>query len=426
VTATVRRPARTVGLGIVLVALSTTLLLGFLEKAEPGFEKGRLVGTCLGGLWDDRRALVLCYSDIVPLYSIESLRGNRLPYLDACTPPGWAQCDEYPVLTMYTMWLAALLASSHAGFFYANALLLSIAALTTAVCLYRMVGRRALYFALAPTLLIYGFINWDLVAVALATAATLAFAKRRDGLSGILIGLGTAAKLYPGLLLIPFVLHRFHQRDREGGIRLAWSAVGTWLAVNLPFMILAPEGWSTSFRFGAERALRADSLWYIGCRVLRPGSGGQCVPPRLADAAAAALVVFVGTALWRAKTRRDPLWQRWTFAFPLIALFLLTNKVYSPQYSLWLLPWFALVLPGIGRLSPLGLFLLFEACEVVLFVTEFQWFNWQYGLPGAPGWAFALAVVARDVVLALSVLAWVRRAPPRLPALRAVEESVAA
>jgi uncharacterized membrane protein len=425
VSATVRRPVRTVGLGIVLVALSATLLLGFLEKAEPGFEKGRLVGTCLGGLWDDRRALVLCYSDIVPLYSIESLQGNRLPYLDACTPPGWAQCDEYPVLTMYTMWLAALPASTYAGFFYANALLLSIAALATTVCLYQMAERRALYFALAPTLLMYGFINWDLVAVALATAATFAFTKRRDGLSGILIGLGTAAKLYPGLLLIPFVLHRFHQRDREGGIRLAWSAIGTWLVVNLPFMLVAPKGWWTPFRFGAERALRADSLWYIGCRVLRPGSGGQCVSPRLADAAAAALVVVLGTALWRAKTRADPQWQRWTFAFPLIALFLLTNKVYSPQYSLWLLPWFALVLPGLGRLPAVGLFLLFEASDVVLFVAEFQWFNWQYGLPGTPGWAFALAVIMRDVVLALCVLAWLRRAPPRVPAIRAVEESFA-
>jgi hypothetical protein len=190
-------------------------------------------------------------------------------------------------------------------------------------------------------------------------------------------------------------------------------------------MLVAPKGWWTPFRFGAERALRADSLWYIGCRVLRPGSGGQCVSPRLADAAAAALVVLVGTALWRAKTRTDPQWQRWTFAFPLIALFLLTNKVYSPQYSLWLLPWFALVLPGLGRLSAVGLFLLFEASDVVLFVTEFQWFNWQYGLQGAPGWAFALAVMVRDVVLALCVLAWVRRAPSSLPALRAVEELVA-
>lgn len=411
---------------VVLVALSATLLLGLLEKAEPGFRNGRLVGSCLGGIWDDQRSLVLCYSDIVPLYSIESLQEHRRPYLDECRPVGTAQCDEYPILTMYTMWLAALMASSYSGFLFANALLLSIAAAATAVCLYLMAGRRALYFALAPTLLLYGFINWDLIAVACATAATLAFLRRRDGLSGVLIALGIAAKLYPGLLLVPFVVERFRQGDRDGGIRLAGAAVGAWLAVNLPFMILALRGWSTFLRFGASRTLRADSLWYIGCRVLRPASGGQCVSPRVADALAAFLVVLVGTVLWQAKTRWDPSWPRWTFAFPLIVLFLVTNKVYSPQYSLWLLPWFALVLPGIGRLSPLRLFVIFEASEVVLFVTEFLWFNWQYGLRGVPGSVFALAVVARDAVLVLCVLAWVRRTPARLPGLQPEIAAVAA
>ena len=47
-------------------------------------------------------------------------------------------------------------------------MLLGCAALV-AVCLYVMNGSRALYFALAPTLVIYGTMNWDLLAVAFAT-----------------------------------------------------------------------------------------------------------------------------------------------------------------------------------------------------------------------------------------------------------------
>ena len=38
-----------------------------------------------------------------------------------------------------------------------------------------MVGSRALYFVLAPTLAIYATTNWDLIAVAFATGATLAY-----------------------------------------------------------------------------------------------------------------------------------------------------------------------------------------------------------------------------------------------------------
>ena len=46
-------------------------------------------------------------------------------------------------------------------------------AVAIAVCLYMLNGARALYFALAPTLLIYGTMNWDLLAVMFATVAML-------------------------------------------------------------------------------------------------------------------------------------------------------------------------------------------------------------------------------------------------------------
>ena len=71
-----------------------------------------------------------------------------------------------------------------------------------------MLGGKALWFALAPTLLIYGFMNWDLLAVAFATGALVAFARRRDGLAGVMLGLGAAAKFYPAMLVIPLIAQR--------------------------------------------------------------------------------------------------------------------------------------------------------------------------------------------------------------------------
>ena len=50
------------------------------------------------------------------------------------------------------------------------------------------------------------FTNFDALATAFATGALLAWARRRPGLAGVLIGLGVAAKLYPLLLLIPLVI----------------------------------------------------------------------------------------------------------------------------------------------------------------------------------------------------------------------------
>jgi hypothetical protein len=87
-------------------------------------------------------------------------------------------------------------------------------------------------------------------------------------------------------------------------------------------------------------------------------------------------------------------------------VFLLTNKVYSPQFSLWLLPWFALAFPN------LWLFVAFEAADVAVFVTRFSWFG-RYsgvegGVSGIPLGVFEIAVVVRAAILVLCVVGWVR------------------
>jgi uncharacterized membrane protein YgcG len=63
-----------------------------------------------------------------------------------------AECDEYPVLTMWTMRVAAWISGpSTTGYFYASAVMLWIAAFVTAFCLYLLVGDRA-RISRSPTL----------------------------------------------------------------------------------------------------------------------------------------------------------------------------------------------------------------------------------------------------------------------------------
>src|SRR5213593_544143 len=113
-----RRAAAGITLSVVLAATVVTLAAGALVKAP-----------CAAGSWSDgRQYRRLCYSDIVPLYGTEHLQGGRLPYLDRC-PDSGGQCDEYPVLTMYLMRLAAWASGSYGSFFWVNALLLSLLAL---------------------------------------------------------------------------------------------------------------------------------------------------------------------------------------------------------------------------------------------------------------------------------------------------------
>jgi hypothetical protein len=417
-----RRATWFAGVGPVLLALSLNLGLGLLIKSQPTIEDGRISAPCAEGDWGDGKQFTrLCYSDIVMLYRTEHLEHGRRPYLDPC-PPDRSRpsvepvCDEYPALTMYAMWLAARPFKGAGGFLLSNALLLGLAAGVAAVCLHVLCGKRALWFALAPTLLVYGFMNWDLLAVGFATAGTLAFFRGRDRISGALLGLGTAAKLYPLLLAVPFAAERIRQGDRRGAARLVLWTGGAWLVVNLPFALLASDGWSRFFKLSADRPPDLDSLWFIGCRWV--AGGFPCFraplevisPIRLVNIlSAAAFLIAAALVLWL-RVRRQPRFPRWTYGLPLLILFLLTSKVYSPQFSLWLLPWFALALPGLGRIPALGLFAAFEATDVAVFVTRFTWF----GIGGPDQWVFETAVVLRALVLVACLLAWVRGPSPSL------------
>jgi uncharacterized membrane protein len=389
----VRTAARRIGLGTVFVCLTATLALGLAQKSP-----------CVGGDWGDGRQYTrLCYTDIVPLLGTEQLAGDRLPYLDRCDRDAPGECDEYPVLSMWTMRLAAWASGDDvSAFFWANVLILAVAAFATALCLYLVAGGRALYFALAPTLLVYAAVNWDLIAVAFATAATLMYLRRRDVWSGVLLGLGAAAKVYPALLVVPLVAGRLRSKEPDRATHLAWSAAGSWIAVNLPFAIAAPSGWFEFFRFNSTRPADWDSVWFIACHRVS-GELSSCGNTATVNLVSAVLFVSAVAIVWRWKAVRDPGFPRWTLGLPILVLFLLSNKVYSPQYGLWLLPWFALALPD------LRLFAAFEAADVAVFVTRFSWFGRLSDVGGLPIGAFEIAVLVRAVVLAVCVVAWFRR-----------------
>jgi uncharacterized membrane protein len=375
---------------IVFASLGATLALGVVVKAP-----------CASGDWSDGKQYEsLCYSDIVPLYGTEQLTDSRLPYLDPCQGKG--TCDEYPLLTMYAMRLSANFAHDNQTFFYANIALLAAAAIAICLLLYTTVGYRALYFALAPTLLIYGFLNWDLLAVAAATGATVFFLSRDELSAGALLGIGTAAKLYPVLLAPAFLLERWREKKRREALVLVISLAATWLLLNLPFILAAPKGWGTFFRFNSARNADFDSLWFLGCQHFVTHQT-FCPPSYVTPINLLSLGIFLVccVVLYVATALRNRGFPRWTFGFPILIFFLLTNKVYSPQYSLWLLPWFALV-----RVNPV-LFVLFEGADVAVFVTRFSWFGTLSGLDGGSLTAFQVALVIRVVILLATAIAYV-------------------
>ena len=332
-----------------------------------------------------------CYTQIPHLLFDEQLSDGRIPYLQPCRPQP-TPCDEYPVLTMYGMRAAAAVSVDPARYFVASGLILLMAGLASALALARLVGARALFFAAAPTLILYAFMNWDLLAVAGMVLAVAAALRRRPSAAGVATGLGTAAKFFPLLTSVPLALHL---QDRRSVGRLAGLAAVSWLAVNLPFAILGWRGWIEFYRLNATRPPDPDSLWSIAC--VRGLGMTRCGPTSLINLLSLGVFLAGVVVVWRARTGRHPDTPVWTLGFAVLAIFFLANKVYSPQYDLFLLPWFALVLPDIR------LFTAFELAGFAVYVTRAP------GIGAFPGNSVYVATLLRDLVLVACVVAYVKR-----------------
>ncbi len=372
---------------------------------------------CADGDWSGSRQYThLCYSDTVPLFGIYDLGSGALPYLDSAV--------EYPVLTGAFMALAAALGRGYDGlaaatgllpeipavqsYFAVTCLLLSVCALVTVRAVLGLSGRRpwdAAMIGLSPLLVVHAFTNWDLFAVGLATLGLWAWARRMPVLAGVLLGLGVAAKLYPLLLLGALFLLCLRAGLLRTWLRTAVAAAVAWLAVNVPVALAAPGDWGRFFRLNSVRQADPDSLWNIalhvtGDRILDgPLAAGQTPVVLNAVVAVLTLVLVLGVGwLTLAAPARPRVPQ---VAFLLVAGFLLLNKVWSPQYSLWLLPLAVLARPAWRSL------LAWQAVEALLWVPRMLWYLGTDANGIEVEWFF-LAVGLRDVAVVVLMALVVR------------------
>ncbi|GHG59380.1 glycosyltransferase family 87 protein [Streptomyces griseocarneus] len=362
-----------------------------------------------------------CYSDIPHLYSGRGFDQGLLPYFDRIPQSlsGGMDYLEYPVLTGLFMEVAALLTPGGGTiqdrermYWFINAGMLLACTAVIVVCAARTHRRRpwdALLIALAPAFALTATINWDLFAVALTAAAMLMWSRGRAVAAGVLIGLAAAAKLYPALLLGPLLVLCWRAGRPRAFLAAAAASAGAWLVVNLPVMFTHDAdgfhiraGWAKFYTFSQDRPVDFGSIWlFISQRTGDPLNDANDY---------ATLLMILGClgigALGLCAPRRPRFAQ---LTFLVVALFILVNKVYSPQYVLWLVPLAALARPKWRD------FLIWQACEVMYYLGI--WFYLAYtgsgdkhqGLPPEGyqlaiivhllGTLYLCALVVRDILM---------------------------
>jgi len=275
-------------------------------------------------------------------------------------------------------------------------------------------GRPALILTAAAPLLIGPSLmagRFDLWPTVLAASAFAALIFDRPVLSAGLLGAAVATKLWP-IVLVPIAVAWIWRRaGRNSALIAAAVAVAIPVLAYLPFVAVAPSGVWHSIHDQATRPLQVESLGAAALieadahiRVVNTfgsqnlaGPGVGAVTHLLTAAQLLALA-----AIWllfaRGPATRDRLIRHSAAA---VTAFVAFDKVLSPQYVIWLVPFVALVA---GRRR----FAAWTVLVALLVLT--QWFYPrhypEYGLHLHRD--IGAAVLARDLLLVglTVVLAW--------------------
>ena len=344
----------------------------------------------------------MCYSDITALYTSRGQNTGGIPYASV----QW----EYPVLTGYFVtvanWISrifgAVLSPDATGdqlstnvhiYFAVNAILLFACLLwlvSSVLKLAPTVPQLAMIVAVAPAVWTAGLINWDLFVVALTAAGLVAWKQEKWAMSGLWWGLAVAAKFYPlviiGALFVVCVRPDAFKpvpKLRAWGT-MAGTAIVTWIIVNLPVMITHFSGWEYFYTFNSEnRGADLGSFWYA-LSLAGIGVPNPAIWSRILIVLGYAMVVVV---IYIAK--RPPTTIQ--IAYLAVAVMLVGNLVYSPQYVLWILPLVVLARP---KALDFWVFTLSELLYYVFIWLYLRGNNLSLGISPAP-WVYIFSIVIR-------------------------------
>ena len=171
-------------------------------------------------------------------------------------------------------------------------------------------------------------------------ALGLVFALReRWFIAGALLGLGAAAKWTPALSCALLVVWLVSRRCWKPATAHVLAFAGVFAALHLPFLVWSPSHTVYAYRYFHDQGVTGESIWYL---LLAPAGRANVslqqfwLPAHVphwvnpfTTAVQVAVILALALASWRVRAN-----VRAAVALAAIApvLFLLLNRVFSPQY----------------------------------------------------------------------------------------------
>lgn len=241
---------------------------------------------------------------------------------------------------------------SYTLFFTMNAVILGAFAVATTYLLYLILktprihtaegkpqkssfSRLWYFWILAPSFLFYGTVNYDLPVIFLIVLAVYLFSREKYYYSVFWLAVGMVAKVFP-VFLLPVFIWKAPSRLR---IRLVALFALVVIVLNLPYALSDFHAWIYPY------------LWQISSNITTGPSQGTywwLIYPftgKLTGWISLGLFGFLYFLIYR-KLKEAPFFD---LCLAVILIFLLTDRIYSPQYNLYLLPFLVIALYGINK-----------------------------------------------------------------------------
>ena len=399
-------------LQLILASSGLTLVLAYWLKAR-----------CLKQNWNGSFEFRnYCYTDYYIHYGSYGFNQKVVPYV--------THWNEYPALNGAFQFIISRLVDNVHDWWVYHAVSLFVFAMAATYALYRMGHdwKSAAPWVLGPTVLISGFTNYDMWPIGFMALGLWMFTEKRLGAAGLLLGLGAAAKLFPGFVWPPLVVALLNEARLRG---VSWRDPGLYrkparltagfllglVPINLVFLVQNPDVWMQTWRFQRERGTTFETIYYLFDQLVLQKHFQYAMTNEQMNIASA-LLFFGGSAailLW-ALRKKTVDWA--TLSLAVVALYLLTTKVYSTQHSMWIL------LPIVVARMQRWPWVVFAAADIIGFVWLYQFFAPPLGETGGRSFEFIpviqLAVAVRLAALAAMLYVSLRRiqrepAPPPSP-----------
>lgn len=308
-----------------------------------------------------KQLIPLPHNELVKKMADLGLPAGLVQFVDAqsSSQPFHALPYEYPMLTLIPFTLSLLVPMHFFQIAFAFWMLV-VAALVYLVLLKWRSRRAALVYAFLLVVGGWGTMagRFDIIPSALTLFAVICAMKKHWNWAFVLLALAVLYKFYPVVLLVPFLIAQ--QKDST----LPWKSwrrlipLGVFVVACVVVMgislMLSVEGTLSPFSYFSTRPIQVESLpasllWIISLIFAKPAqyvytfgslnmlASGARVMSLLATLAELVGILYVFWLQWRSKIDLA------TASLLTLLVVMVTSKVFSPQYLIWVIPLVAYV-----------------------------------------------------------------------------------